>query len=149
MIPAILFISVTMQTKLGEKVQMLVDRVWDLYEGQTSSGGQAPQRQGGQQGGQVRVTQPISQVHGQQYSTTPSMAPGNMPSISNPPPQLQAQMTNTKSQSNEYSIPQSPDFNSMYGGPETPGVGASTPGMMESMEPMAANDSFGSPFSSF
>ena len=50
MIPAILFISVTMQTKLGEKVQMLVDRLLDLYEGQTSSGGQVPQTQGGQRG---------------------------------------------------------------------------------------------------
>ena len=151
MIPAILFISVTMQTKLGEKVQMLVDRLWDLYEGQTS-GGQSSQKQGGQQNGQVRVTQPISQAPQapqQHYSTTPSMAPGNMPSIHNPPPQLQSQMTNMKSQSNEYSIPQSPDFNSMYGGAETPMPGASTPGMMESMEPMAANDSFGSPFSSF
>ena len=150
MIPAILFISVTMQTKLGEKVQMLVDRLLDLYEGQTSSGGQVPQTQGGQRGGQVRVTQPISQGqgHGQQYSTTPSMAPGNMPSISNPPPQLQSQMTNMKSQSNEYSIPQSPDFNSMYGGPETQMTGASTPGMMEAMEPMAANDGFGGAFGS-
>jgi hypothetical protein len=150
MIPAILFISVTMQTKLGEKIQMLVDRLWDLYEGQTSSGGQAPQRHGGQQGGQVRVTQPLtqSQQMSPQYSTTPSMAPGNMPSVNNPPPQLQSQMTNMKSQSNEYSIPQSPDFNSMYGGPETPMVGASTPGMMEAMEPMAANDSFGGAFGS-
>jgi hypothetical protein len=147
MIPAILFISVTMQTKLGEKVQMLVDRLWDLYDGQTS-GGQLPQKQGGQRGGQVRVTQPISQAPSQQYSTTPSMAPGNMPSINNPPPQLQPQMTNMKSQSNEYSIPQSPDFNSMYGGPETNMVGASTPGMMEAMEPMAANDGFGGAFGS-
>ncbi len=146
MIPAILFISVTMQTKLGEKVQMLVDRLWDLYDGQTSSGGQSAPRQGGQSSGQVRVTQPISQSQqSQQYSTTPSMAPGNMPSIHNPP---QSQMTNTKSQSNEYSIPQSPDFNSMYGGPETPMVGASTPGMMEAMEPMAAGNfsAFGSAF---
>ena len=99
MIPAILFISVTMQTKLGEKVQILIDRLWDLYEGQTS-GEQSSQKQGSQNGGQVRVTQPISQGHGQQYSTIPSMAPGNMPSISNPPPQLQSQMTNMKSQTN-------------------------------------------------
>jgi hypothetical protein len=147
MIPAILFISVTMQTKLGEKVQILIDRLWDLYEGQTS-GEQSSQKQGSRNGGQVRVTQPISQGHGQQYSTIPSMAPGNMPSISNPPPQLQSQMTNMKSQTNEYSIPQSPNFNSMYGGPETPMVGASTPGMIEPMEPMAANDGFGGAFGS-
>jgi hypothetical protein len=147
MIPAILFISVTMQTKLGEKVQILIDRLWDLYEGQ-ASGEQSSQKQGSQNGGQVRVTQPISQGHGQQYSTIPSMAPGNMPSISNPPPQLQSQMTNMKSQTNEYSIPQTPNFNSMYGGPETPMVGASTPGMTEPMEPMAANDGFGGAFGS-
>jgi len=62
--------------------------------------------------------------------------------MSMPPPQ--SQMTNMKSQSNEYAVPKSPDFNNMYAGPETPLVGAANPGgMMESMEPMAANDYFG------
>jgi len=64
--------------------------------------------------------------------------------MSMPPPQ--SQMTNMKSQSNEYSIPQTPNFNNMYGGPETPLVGASTPGSI--MEPMAANDFFGGGFGS-
>jgi hypothetical protein len=130
MIPAILLISITMQSKLGEKVQILVDRLWELYDGQTSPNSQNKSANGHGQG-QVRVTQPISQ----QYAAPPqqqAMAPP------------QAQMTNMKSQSNEYAIPPSPDFNSMYAGPSNPMVGASTPGgMMESMEPMAANDFVG------
>lgn len=128
-IPAFLLISITMQTKLGEKVQILVDRLWELYEGQTSSNGQNKSGQG-----QVRVTQPLSQ----QYAAPPQQ----QQVMSMPPPQ--AQMTNMKSQSNEYSIPQTPNFNNMYAGPETPLVGAANPGgMMETMEPMAANDYFG------
>jgi hypothetical protein len=137
-VPALLLISMTMQTKLGEKVQILVDRLWDLYEGQTAAPAKKPQQ--GQ--GQVRVTQPLSQ----QYNTMPSTTT----SIADLPNQLQPQMTNLKSQTNEYSIPQTPNFNNMYAGPQTPLVGAANPGgMMEPMEPMAANDFFGGFGSSF
>ena len=82
--------------------------------------------------GQVRVTQPIS---GQQQ----------MPSTVNPPPQLQSQMTNMKAQSHEFTIPQAPNFDNMYAGPETPLVGAANPqtGQIDNFEPMAANDGFG------
>jgi hypothetical protein len=132
-IPVILLLALTMQSKLSEKVQILIDRLFDLYEGHTSSKGakQAPQGQGQ---GQVRVTQPLSQ----QYSPQ-----GPPPQAAAPPP---AQMTNQKSQSNEYSLPQTPNFDNMYAGPETPLVSAASP----SMEPFAANDflggSFGTPF---
>jgi hypothetical protein len=136
-IPALLLISITMQTKLGEKVEILMDRLWELYEGRPSSNNQG---KGGQGQGQVRVTQPLSQ----QYAPTVNTMPSTTTSIDALPNQLQGQQTNMKSQSNEYSIPQSPDFNSMYGGPETPLVGAANPGAsMESFEPMAANDFLG------
>lgn len=128
-VPAILLISITMQTKLGEKAQILVDRLWELYEGQSAQNGQN-KAANGQKQGQVRVTQPLSQ----QYA-----APPQQPSMNMPPPQ--AQMTNMKSQTNEYSVPQTPDFNNMYAGPANPLIGASTPGSI--MEPMAANDFFG------
>jgi len=123
-IPVVLFLALTMQSKLSDKVQILVDRVWDLYEGQTSN---KNNKQGQQQQnqGQVRVTQPLSQQYAPQ---------GPPPTQGLPPPP--AQMTNMKSQSNEYSIPQTPNFDNMYAGPETPLVGAASP----SMEPMAAND---------
>ena len=138
-IPALLLISITMQTKLGEKVQILVDRVWELYEGQTAPNSKNNTNQG-QGNGQVRVTQPLSQ----QYAAPPQQ----QQSVNMPPPQ--AQMTNMKSQTNEYSVPQTPNFNNMYAGPSNPLVGASTPGsgIIESMEPMAANDFFGGGFGS-
>ena len=129
----ILFIAITMQTKLGEKIHMLLDRVWDLYEGQSSKKDSKSQ----QQQGQVRVTQPIS---GQQ-----------MPSIVNPPPQLQSQMTNNKAQNHEFTIPQTPNFDNMYAGPETPLVGAANPqtAQIDNFEPMAANEGFGAFGTSF
>ena len=122
-IPAILLISVTMQTKLGEKVQILIDRLMDLYEGQT-----APKKN--EKAGQVRVTQPLSQ----QYASPPQAVA--------PPP---AQMTNMKAQSHEFTIPQTPNFDNMYAGPETPMVNANVPGG-GMMEPLAANDMLGGSF---
>ena len=126
-IPVILLLALTMQSKLSEKVQILIDRLVDLYDGQTSSKSakQAPQGQG-----QVRVTQPLSQQYSSQGPPQQAVAP---------PP---AQMTNMKSQSNEYSIPQTPNFDNMYAGPETPLVNAATP----TMEPFAANDFLGGSF---
>jgi hypothetical protein len=106
-----------------------MDRLWELYDGQVSITPNNNKQQGQQ--GQVRVTQPITQ----QFNSSPA-------NIASPPLQLQSQMTNMKSQSNEYSIPQSPNFDNMYAGPQTPMVGAATP-TMESMEPMAANDLLG------
>lgn len=135
-IPTLLLLSITMQSKLGEKVQILVERAWELYEGQT---GTPAKNQNNQSQGQVRVTQPLSDQYVGNANVNTSIA-------------LQPQMTNNKSQTNEYSIPQvpqqrEPDFNNMYAGPETPLVNAASP----MMEPMAANDflggsSFGSSF---
>lgn len=120
----ILFIAITMQTKLGEKIHMLIDRLYDLYDGQVSN------KQPQQGKDQVRVTQPIS---------------GQPPYVVNPPPQLQSQMTNMKAQSHEFTIPQTPNFDNMYAGPETHLVGAATPqgNMTNTFEPMASNDGFG------
>tara|TARA_A100001015_G_scaffold319693_1_gene443428 strand:+ start:4891 stop:5610 length:720 start_codon:yes stop_codon:yes gene_type:complete len=131
-IPAILFLSLTIQSKMGEKIQILIDRLFELYDGDTKKSDDKKQSNVN-----VRITQPLSQ----QYVTAPSSV--------DKPPALQSQMTNMKSETNEYSIPQAPDFNSMYAGPNTPLVNANTPSM-ESMAPMAANDfiggGFGTPF---
>ena len=54
----LLIILVTMQTKLGAKINILVDRVVDLADGQM--GGNA--RNAGK-GGNVRVRQPLGQAH--------------------------------------------------------------------------------------
>jgi len=130
-ISSILFVSLTIQSKLGEKVQILADRLFDLVDGNTNVS-----QNKGQHQNNVRVTQPISQSISQpmhsQNQYVPNTPPPSVPPRVDPP---QSQMTNMKSQTNEYSIPQSPDFNSMYAGPETPLVNA--------MEPMAANDFLG------
>ena len=125
MILPVLLITMTMQTKLGDKVQIIVDRISELYYGkeEKKSGKKA----------QVRVSQPMAP----QLSAPPSVHTMGMQS---------PQMTNNKSMTNEYSInPQmatqnSPNFNSMYGGPTTPMQNAATPGDFDTMEPMAAND---------
>ena len=125
MILPILMISLTIHTKLGDKIQILVDRLYDVYEGRTQNDKKDAKKN-------VKVTQPLSQ----QFMGNPSVE------------QLQPQMTNNKSMSNEYSLnPQqptqsSPNFNNMYAGPTTPLVNANVPGM-ESFEPMAANDALG------
>ena len=41
----ILFIAITMQTKLGEKIHMLLDRLWDVYDGRSSSTNDKQQKQ--------------------------------------------------------------------------------------------------------
>ncbi len=120
-IAPILFITITMQTKLGEKIHILLDRLWDLYDGQVANKNNKTNQ------GQVRVIQPIS---------------GQPNAIINPPPQLQSQMTNMKAQSHEFTIPKTPNFDNMYSGPETPMVGAASP-QYDNFEPMAANDGAG------
>ena len=132
MILPTMFIILTMQTKIGDKIQIMGDRLWDLYDGQTSSGKQSAQNQSTSQ---VRVTQPISR----QSMPPPSMPPQTISA----PTQMQ---TNNKSQTNEYSIPSDPNFNNMFAGPETSMVGAATPGQDMMQEPMAANDAFGGSF---
>ena len=134
---SVLIVVLSINSRLGDKVQLLVDRIQDLWDGNTSV------RVGDKKTGNVVVKQPLSQ----QYVT-------NNPNMMMPEA-MQGQMTNNKSATNEYSLPQggqqSPDFNKMYAGPNTPLVGASSPGnmpeQMTNMDegPAAAND-FGNPF---
>ena len=136
---SVLIIVLSINSKLGDKVQLLVERVQDMWDGNTSA------KPNVKQSGNVVVKQPLSQ---QYVSNNPNLM---MPEA------MQSQMTNNKSATNEYSLPQqqqqqqSPDFNQMYAGPNTPLVGASSPGnmpeQMMNMDqgPAAAND-FGNPF---
>lgn len=136
---SVLIIVLSINSKLGDKVQLLVERVQDMWDGNTSAKPYV------KQSGNVVVKQPLSQ---QYVSNNPNLM---MPEA------MQSQMTNNKSATNEYSLPQqqqqqqSPDFNQMYAGPNTPLVGASSPGnmpeQMTNMDegPAAAND-FGNPF---
>ena len=139
MIIMFLFIIFTMQTKLGEKVQIIVERITDILEGKSSLKNHS---QNSSSNSGVKVIQPISN----QYISSPTVEQ-----------MLTPQMTNIKAQTNEYSVPQqqqqqqpqqqSPNFDNMYSGPSNPMVGAATPG--DGMtEPMAANSFGGGNFGS-
>lgn len=123
---ATLVIVLSLQTKLGEKVSILVDRVVQLWEGQD------PKRRQSKGKGNVKVSQPISQnqiAMNQSLNTMGSTSVSSLP-IAQPTQQL-------------------PDYNAMHQEQTTPLVGAATPGMnmgMESFEPMAANAGGGGAF---
>lgn len=84
----ILMVVLSIKTKLGEKVQILVDRVEDLWSGEGSA------REGyAQKSQQMRVTQPLSNMYAQ--SSGGMMVTGGHA----PPP---AQLTSNKSMQNEF-----------------------------------------------
>lgn len=124
---AMLVIILSLQTKLGEKVSIIVDRIMEVWEGPKDK------KKGKKGQGNVKVSQPISQ---NQPMTSSSMGQSmGSTSISSLPPQQQE------------SSQQLPDYNNMYQQDSTPLVGAASPGM-ESFGPMAANDALGGAFGS-
>lgn len=123
---AMLVIVLSLQTKLGEKVSIIVDRIMELWEGPKDT-----KKKGKKGQGNVKVSQPISQ--GQSVVMN---SPGTT-SINSLPPQGPQQP--------------SPDYNNMYQQDNTPLVGAATPGV-ESFSGgdgiMAANEMGGGAFGS-
>jgi len=113
---AVLMITLSLQTKLGEKVGILFDRVTELWEGKKQT--KPPVKQSN-----VRVSQPIS---GQQQmpQQQPNQAYNDGTSINSLPTMDQQQM---------------PNYDAMYKKDPTPLVNAESP----SMDPIAANESFG------
>jgi hypothetical protein len=123
---AVLMITLSLQTKLGEKVSILFDRVMDLWNGTDSS-----KKKG--KSGNVKVTQPIA---GQQQqmggSITGQVMPQSQPTYTDG--------TSINSLPTSSSTQQLPNYDNMYKEQTTPLVGAATPGGMEGFqEPMAAN----------
>lgn len=123
---AILMITLSLQTKLGEKVSILVDRVMELWEGKKEKKSSK---------NNVRVSQPIA---GQ---TVPQQTDGT--SINSLP-------TYDVVQGNQNSMQpqQLPNYDAMFRQDTTPLVGAATPGVttesMMPLEPAAANSVLGS-----
>jgi hypothetical protein len=121
---AMLVIVLSLQTKLGEKVSIIFDRIMELWEGPKD------QKKGKKNQGSVKVSQPISQ--NSTAAMTQSLGSTSISSL----PQQQQQ-----------SSQQMPDYNNMYQQDSTPLVGAASPGM-EEFGPMAANSAIGSAFGS-
>jgi hypothetical protein len=122
---SMLVIILSLQTKLGEKVSILVDRVMELWEGPKDA------KKG--KSGNVKVSQPISQNQSAMNQSLNSMGSTSINAL--PPPQT------TMSQ-------QLPNYDKMYQQDSTPLIGASTPGI-ENFEPEAANGGFGAFGSAF
>ncbi len=110
---AVLVIILSLQTKLGEKVSILVDRLIELWEGPKDVK---------KKKNNVKVSQPIAQGQQNQMITQNQMA-----------------MNQSLGTTSISSLPteQSPNFNQMYQQDNTPLVNAATPGFDEG--PMAAN----------
>jgi len=130
---AVLMITMSLQTKLGEKVNILIERIVDLWEGrqekkknkkgQANNGGQQQQSTSGQ------MMMPTS-TQSNNAAITQSLYT-NGTAISSLP---------TDSSSTDQ---QQPNYNAMYAQQNTPLVGAASPSMNEGFGPMAANEVLG------
>lgn len=126
----VLVIILSLQTKLGEKVSIVVDRLMELWNGNQNQKGAKGKKRGS---GNVKVSQPISQQQQLQQQGQGAMS----------------QSLNSMGTTSISSLPISqpmPDYNSMHQEDSTPLVGAATPGMgmaSEGFVPMAANDALG------
>ena len=124
---AILMITMSLQTKLGEKVSVLVDRIGELWNGKSDKKKNSK--------GSVKVSQPISgQITGQQMNNaamnqslyTDGTAISSLPTNESGGEQSQ----------------QLPNYNAMYKQENTPLVGAASPAQ-ESFGPVAASEFLG------
>lgn len=132
---AILMITMSLQTKIGEKVSILVERIVELWDGtsekKTKNGKNVS----------VKVSQPIA---GQQMMQPPATSYTDGTAISALP-------TNDVSYGNQNTVQaqQLPNYDAMYRQDATPLVGAANPGMSEGFgEPIAANSAIGGSFGS-
>lgn len=133
---AVLMITLSLQTKLGEKVSILFDRVIELWDGKSNKNDKKR--------GNVKVSQPIS---GQNMPITTQTAAINQ-AMYNDGTSINSLPTNDT----QYAMsPQKlPNYDNMYKQESTPLVGAANPepfvGAMN--EPMAANSVLGGGFGS-
>ena len=128
---AILMITLSLQTKIGEKVSILSERVYELWNGKVEK-----KKTGGKQGtnNNIKISQPIS---GQMSSQAPIDRSASMSStsINSLPSTTDQALMNPE---------QLPNYNNMYQNNPTPLINAASPGMQENfMEPMAANSVLG------
>jgi len=130
---AVLMITMSLQTKLGEKVSILVDRIYELWNGKQDN-----KKKNGKNSA-VKVSQPIS---GQPMMSSQAMGGyTDGTAISSLPT-----YDGTQGTQNTMQPQQLPNYDAMYRQDTTPLVGAATPGVTESMtsfEPMAANSVLG------
>ena len=129
-IPTLVLIM-TMQTKLGAKINILYDRVLELWNGKTQS-------KGGNNQGNIRVSQPIVMPGSHQVSRADTL---DNTIMSQRPNQLPAQ-------NNISLIDSLPNMMNSGGGGNNMQNQAMQNAFMDSMEPMAAKGALGGAFGS-
>jgi hypothetical protein len=135
---AMLMITMSLQTKLGEKVSIVVDRVSELWNGKSED----PKAKKNQKGsGNVKVSQPISGQQQQQMGPITGQSNYTEGTAISALPNYDQQTSQTQ---------QLPNYNNMYRQDTTPLVGAATPGGTEGFgnEIMPANAVLGGGFGS-
>lgn len=131
---AVLLIVLSLQTKLGEKISIICDRIVDLWEGKMNGNNSKNSKNKKNGNNNVKVSQPISQ----------SILQPTMPT--QPAQSSYSDGTSINQLPNYSTSPQgSPNFNNMYQQDNTPLVNAASPG--EGFENgggiMAANELLG------
>jgi hypothetical protein len=131
---AVLMITMSLQTKIGEKVSILVDRVMELWNGNANNNKKSKNN--------VKVSQPISgQITGQ------SMNPAAAQALYNDGTAISSLPINDAGYGGENTTQsqQLPNYNDMYKQDTTQLVGAATPGGsgQESFGPVAASEFLG------
>lgn len=129
---AVLMITLSLQTKLGEKVNILVDRLYELWNGKD-------EKKTKSKNGNIKVSQPIS---GQQVQQNIQQNYSDGTSINSLPPMDMSAAMVTQSALAPQTMP---NFDKMFRSDTTPLVDAALPGQMEgfSQEPAAANSVLG------
>jgi len=128
-----LMIVLSLQTKLGEKVNILVERVTDLWEGNSNSNSNSGDNNKNNKKTNkknVKVTQPISQ---NQSAINQSLNTQSTSLSQLPPPQMMSQPMTTQSQ---------PDYSNMYQQDNNNNSSIPT-SSFENFAPMAANEALG------
>lgn len=128
---AVLMITLSLQTKLGEKVNILVDRIYELWNGKEEK------TKG--KNGNVKVSQPIS---GQQVQQMSQQTYSDGTSINSLPQMDMSAAAVTQSALAPQAMP---NYDNMFRPDTTPLINAAMPGQMEgfSTEPAAANSVLG------
>jgi hypothetical protein len=140
MVLAILMITISLQTRLGEKCNILVERITELWEGKPSNKQNNKNHKNNKNNNNVKVSQPIS---GQNMMSSQAMNQSAMNQA------MYTDGTSINSLPNG-DMQQLPNYNNMHQQDNTPLVNAQTPGMegFGGNQIMAANEVLGGSFGS-
>ena len=141
----------TFNSNLTAKINILVERVYELWEGKTDKNTKTKTVNVNGKQVTVKVTQPISQ------NGSSSSSSSGAPPVYNDGTAINQLPTNDMSRAQQYSLsPQSlPNYDAMYRQDNTPLVNAATPGGQQAEsfggynEPMAASDALGGSWGGF